>query len=189
MTAHWPSTRKGSGSRLAYEVDLLHLDQPVDGISGKTLTGNPSDPVEETRRLPSSVPPTPKRHALAPPCPKPRARNDKKKDSRPPHLAKSACVLVSFLEMTGVTRVMPVCNAAVRLRKSGWRLAARREWGAKWWDVHPLIKRARIHWALEHADVFEGGHFRKAADALEKEGAKKNGRVKVTEADGKTYTV
>ena len=92
-----------------------------------------------------------------------------------------------------VTRVMR--NTGIT-RKSAWRVAARKEWGPKWWEVHPVIKRARIEWALQNSshiltcEYWAGsdGDFRKTADALEEEGAKYNGGVHVIEADGKEYT-
>ena len=49
------------------------------------------------------------------------------------------------------------------------RNLCRARWGAKWYECHPLIKKARLQWA-------EGG-------------AQHADSVRVTEKDGTSYTV
>ena len=33
------------------------------------------------------------------------------------------------------------------ISKAGVRAKCRAKWGGKWWDVHPVIKKARLAWA------------------------------------------
>ena len=50
------------------------------------------------------------------------------------------------------------------------RREARREWGQNWWNVHPVIKKARVEWAVQSTrHVSANDSFSSAAQVLEDE--------------------
>lgn len=51
------------------------------------------------------------------------------------------------------------------------RAICRKEWGAQWWKASPVIKKARIQFAINQLDGVPGKS------------------VHVTEADGKQYVI
>ena len=55
------------------------------------------------------------------------------------------------------------------------RIKCRERWGPQWWKVHPVMKKARLQWALTAAGV------QVSAVGVD--------RVRVTEADGSSYVV
>ena len=52
------------------------------------------------------------------------------------------------------------------------RIKCRERWGPQWWKVNPVMKKARLQWAL-----------------LQNEALSATDRVRVTEADGSSYVV
>ena len=87
-------------------------------------------------------------------------------------------------------------SPGVPVTKSLWRRAAAKEFGRNWWKVHPVIKRARMEWAMHHTSRMlqeMRGSGSAAAQALECEGRSGShedfGKVHVWEASGKKYTV
>ena len=96
-------------------------------------------------------------------------------------------------------------SPGVPVTKSLWRRAAAKEFGRNWWKVHPVIKKARMEWAIQvtsRAERVERGSGLAAAQELERwstlqrpeckgrSGSHEDfGKVHVWEASGKKYTV
>jgi len=88
-----------------------------------------------------------------------------------------------------------VARVKAPITRSTWRAVARKEWGHDWWVCHPVIKKARMEWAIRQVtdrarDCFSlVDQFRTSAEAIKREGRIDLGRVVVKEASGKQYTV
>lgn len=71
--------------------------------------------------------------------------------------------------------------------RASWRAVARKQFGADWFAVHPVIKKARVEWAIQQVTLsnHDGvkNSFHSAANAI-----KNAGQVRVKEADGREYT-
>ena len=81
------------------------------------------------------------------------------------------------------------------ITRSTWRAAARKQFGSEWYHCHPVIKKARMEWAIRQVSdqarscLSLVDQFRTSAEALERESHRDFGRVLVKEAGGKEYTV